>query len=63
MNINKKVDGPNNRNFASFNRVVDTKTSIIQNGARYIKRRLEDNNFLISQNTLADLRDLNENMH
>ena len=29
-------------NFASFNRVVDTKTSIIQNGAKYIKRRLEN---------------------
>ena len=41
-------------NFASFNnRVVDTNTSTIQNGAKYIK---PIHNFLISQNTFADLK-------
>ena len=49
-------------NFASFNRVIDTKTSKIQMGPTWYVKTLvrkwisTDNNFLISQNTLADLK-------
>ena len=47
-------------NFASFNTVVDTKTSIIQMGLNTLnlfkKMNLNDGKFLISQNTLAVLK-------
>ena len=46
-------------NFATFNRIVETKTSILvlSEEVKYLKRWTEnDNVFLISQNTLADLK-------
>ena len=59
----------NNCNFAPFNRVVDTKTSIIQMGPNILNIvknvNLNRNKFLISQNTLADLKGPKEkyNLH